>query len=492
MVINAAELYKPSCRFKFNPMVDLNQSKIVLLEADSSRRDFLKSTFLRWGYLPFVFEKESICLDNLTSLDPDLVISSSGTSDDTIRFVNSLKMIRYSLPVLLLADDSILEEYINTSGITGVRVYRKNTSLNNFRGAVLQALDPKTNEGNDGTRPLVVGNSPEIAKIKKLIPKLGQSNEAVIIEGEAGTGKELLARAIHSYSNRRNNPFVKVNAVKLPYQLLEGELFGNQNCGAANLPRHKSGILSVSDNTTLFIKEISAIPKWLQAKISELLESGSYSFNPRYGRHKNNVDVRIIASTTRNLYGLVKKGLFREDLFYRLNVLKVRIPPLRDRISDIPALTDFFSCKHCYEYEKSYYQISSDTISGFCEYNWPGNLEELEKIVEQIILCGHEKHVLRKLLKTRAQGSLQRKDPPDDIIDNGTGLSEIKTHLAETQNYSLKSIRQEYIAAIEKNLVNKALEFTGGNRKKSAQVLGISYKSLLNKIKSFDLVNKVS
>ena len=467
-------------------MVDLNQSKIVLLEADSSRRDFLKSTFLRWGYLPFVFEKESICLDNLASLNPDLVISGSCTSDDTIRFVNSLKMIRYSLPVLLLADDSILEEYINTSGFTGVRVYRKNTSLNKFKCAVLQALDPKANDGNDGTRPLVVGNSPEIARIKKLIPKLGQSNEAVIIEGEPGTGKELLARAIHSYSNRRNNPFIKVNAVKLPYQLLEGELFGNQNCGAAKLPRHKSGILSVSDNTTFFIKEISAIPNWLQAKISELLEGGSYSFNSRDGSKKDTIDVRIIASTTRNLSSLVKKGLFREDLYYRLDVLKTRIPPLRDRISDIPALTDFFSCKHCHEFEKSYYQISSATMSGFCEYDWPGNLKELEKTVKQIILCGHEKHVVRNLLKTRAQGGLQRKNPSDDIIDNGNRLSDIKTNLEETQTYSLKSVRQEYTTAVEKNLVNKALEFTGGNRKKAAAVLEISYKSLLSKMKSFN------
>jgi DNA-binding NtrC family response regulator len=258
------------------------------------------------------------------------------------------------------------------------------------------------------------------------------------------------------------------------------------------LPRHKNGVLGVSDNTTLFIKEVSAIPKWLQAKISELLEGGSRSIQPRDGSRKNSVDIRIIASTTRNLSGLVKKGLFRADLYYRLDVLKTRIPPLRDRISDIPALTDFFSCKHCHECGKSYYHISPATISGFCEYNWPGNLEELEKIVEQIILSGQEKHVVQNLSKTRAQGSRQRKGPPDNIIDNCSGFSDIKTYLAETQTYSLRSVRQKYTTAVEKNLINKALEFTGGNRRKAATALGISYKSLLNKIKSFGLANKVS
>jgi DNA-binding NtrC family response regulator len=487
VVINAAELYKPCGRLKFNPMADLNPSKIVLLEADSSRRDFLKSAFLRWGYLPFVFEKESICLDNLASLAPDLVISGSCPSGNSIRFINSLKMIRYSLPVLLLVDDSSVEDYINTSGLTGIKVFSKNTSLNKFKRAVLQALDPQAEHGNDGNRPLIVGDSPEMLKIKKLIPKLGRSNEAIIIEGEPGTGKELLARAIHGHSNRRVNPFIKVNAVKLPYQLLGGELFGYQNCGAATLPRHKNGMLTIDDKKTLFIKEISAIPNWLQARISEYIEGGSHAFSPRDGNKSNTVDIRIIASTTRNLSSLVKKGLFRQDLFYRLNVLKVRIPPLRNRISDIPALTDFFFSKHCYQFGKSCKQLSPTTISGLCEYNWPGNLEELERLVEQIALSGQEKHVVQNLVENKEQSNLQPIVSPNYSIANSSGPADIKLFLQETKTYSLKSLRHEFATAIEKNLVNKALEFTNGNRKKAAAALNISYKSFLNKMKAFGI-----
>jgi transcriptional regulator with PAS, ATPase and Fis domain len=243
----------------------------------------------------------------------------------------------------------------------------------------------------------------------------------------------------------------------------------------------------VSDKTTFFIKEISAIPNWLQAKISELLEGGSYSSDPKDESKKNNVDIRIIASTTRKLSGLVKKGLFREDLFYRLNVLKTRVPPLRDRISDIPALTDYFYSNHGCEFDKNCYQISSTTISGFCEYNWPGNVKELETVIKQVVLSGNEKFVVGRLLKDKTKNPRQKGQQSHNIIDNDSRLIDIKAFLQKTDTYSLKSVRHEYMFALEKKLVGKALELARGNRKKAAVFLGISYKSLLNKTKLYKI-----
>ena len=481
-VINEAELYKTSLRLTFKLMANPSQCKIVLLEADSSRRDFIKSTFLRWGYIPFVFEKESICLDNLTSLNPDLVISGSCTSEGTIRFINSLKMIRQNLPVLLFANDGSVEEYIRTIGFTGVRVFHKNISLDEFRNAVLQALDPKASEENDSTPYMIVGSSPDVLKIKKLIPKIGQSNQTVVLEGESGTGKELLARAIHRHSKGRNNPFIKINAFRLPYQLLDSELFGYNSSRLTNLPTHKNGVLTIAEKCTFFVDEISAIPNWLQAKISEFIKNGSYPLDPKKNENKKNTDdIRIIVATTRNLSGLVKKGAFREDLFFLLNVLNVRIPPLRERIADIPALTDFLSFKLCHKFNMTYRQISPRTISKFCEYNWPGNLKELEKILEQIILSGREEDVVRGFMEAMVQDDLQPKEP----FHNCHGLADIQAFLKKTNTYSLKTVRHKFVFAVEQRLIGKALERAGGNRKKAAEILDISYKSLLNKMKLY-------
>jgi two-component system, NtrC family, response regulator AtoC len=446
---------------------------------------------LRWGYVPFVFENESICLDNLSSLDPDLVISGCKSSHNAIHVITSLKMIRHSLPVLILADDNIVQDYIDTNGFTGVLVFRRNASPIEFKSAVLKAIKPATDERGDYARPLIIGNSPEMKNIKKLIPRLHQFREAVLIEGEPGTGKELFARSIHGYSEKSDNQFIKVNATKLPYQLLDREIFGYQNSEVADFPRHKNGVFAGADRGTLFIKEVSQIPKFLQAKIAALIEAGACRVNSFGESHKNTVDIRFVASTNMDLLVLVKKGLFLEELYYRLNVLRVKIPPLRNRIEDIPSLTDFFSCKHCYEFNKSIGQISSATKSALCEHFWPGNVRELETVVKQLILCGNDEHVVKNLIRTDAQYHMPEGEKHHNIVDHSISFADVKPYVEKSNIYSLKKVRRKYMLAIEQRLIGKALEVAKGNRRKAAELLEISYKSLMNKMKSLNIDNSL-
>ena len=298
-------------------------------------------------------------MDNLIPLDPDLLISGNLAYENIISFVNSLKMIKSDLPVLLLSGDRHIQDYITINGLTDIKVTDENTSPDEIRAMITHALSaPNIKDGN-GVLPLIVGNSPGIVKLKKLIPKLNQTDEAVLIQGEPGTGKELFARAIHEHSDRKNQPFIKINAVSLPYRLLENELFGNNQLDLPDFPRHKNGTLAATPRCTLFLKQVGVIPESFQSKLLQFFSSrGHTEFK---ASDKNTVDVRIITSTIRDLEALAEKKLFRKDLYYRMNVLTVTIPPLRDRIDDIPELTDFFCYKHCQAFGRSFYRISSET-----------------------------------------------------------------------------------------------------------------------------------
>lgn len=458
--------------------------KIVLLETDQTRRDHLKSVILRLGFKPFSFDNELICLDNLLPLEPDLVISGILPTENTVSFINSLKLINYGLPVLLISGDSHLQEYISINGFSDIKVAANSISPDEIKALIMQALDDSENELFDFSMPLIVGNSPEIVKLKKLIPKINQTDEAVLINGEPGTGKELFARSIHKHSDRKSQPFIKVNAVRLPYRLLEDELFGNNN-NSFDLPRHKKGALAAAQASTLFLKEISAIPEFLQVKLLQLLGNGTHSAFTK--SMKKSLDVRVIASTTKDLANLVAKNLFRKDLYYRLNVLSLTIPPLRDRVADIPSLTDFFCYKHCFEFGRSCFQISSQTKERFCEYHWPGNLRELENAVKNIVLVGDEEHLLKRLFASEAVCCNKQGNTQHEITEFFGGILDIGLYLSRTKNYSLRLIQGQFVERVEKKLIKKGLETTNWNRKKAAELLGISYKSLLNKLKLYNI-----
>ena len=466
-------------------MLNNQPYKIVLVEADHVRRDHLKSSIQRWGFKPFSFDNELTCLDNISPLNPDLIISGSLATENTLSFINSLKMINYSLPVLLLSSDRQIDDLISINGLSEIRVARKNISIDEIKELILQTLEGLHPGISECTMPLIIGNSPEIVKLKKQIPKINQTNEPILLRGEPGTGKELFAKAIYKYSDRKNQPYIKVNSLRLPYRLLENELFGHNHRVSSDFPRHKNGALAAAQKCTLFMKEIGAIPESLQVKLLQLISRDSIS--PSFGSSDKPIDVRIIASTTQDLSRLTNKNQFRKDLYYRLNVLALRIPPLRARVADIPLLTDFFCNKYCFEFSRSFFRISSRTKTRFCDYHWPGNVRQLENFVRNIVLVGDEELLVRQLFSTNAASQTKQGYVKDESCDSDNGFPDIGLYLQGTNSYSLRSIRRQFTAKAEMNLIRKVLGVTNWNRKKAAVLLGISYKSLLNKLKLYNI-----
>jgi DNA-binding NtrC family response regulator len=463
-------------------MEQSGQQKIVLLETSQSRRDHLRSVISDWGCVPFIFGTESSCFDNLPQLDPDLVITGPLPSDRTFRFINSLKMIKHNLPVLILSGDLDIQDFINNNGFDDVTVIKDKIAPVELKTAVRRILENDNLDTECHECPLLIGRSPSMIKIKKLIRKLNHSKESILISGESGTGKELVARAIHSRSERRLNPFVKVNAVELPYRLLEGELFGYDPDTFADLNRNKNGMFSDADKGTLFFEEIGALPTFLQVKLLQVIEDGGYVKNNTEKKEK--VDVRIIASTTDDLDSLVENGKFRKDLYFRLNVFKICIPPLRHRIGDILPLCDFFTDKYCIEFEKTHYKLSEQIKAAFCGYHWPGNVSELERLVKSAVLKGDEESILENVsIKIIDYKTANNHGDLEEVIE----LEDINKYLEGRDNLSLKEVCSEFMIKTEKALMKRALGRTNWNRKKAAVLLDISYKSLLNKIKSYEL-----
>ena len=466
-------------------MAITERHKIVILEKNPGRRDYLKSTISGWGYTPFIFEKETICFDNLTPLNPDLVILGSLSQERTFRFINTLQMRNNSLPVLIFSSDHTIEDFIQINGYSHVSVIKTPLEQYEMKMAIGKGKDKKFADKMNHDRPLIIGNNPEMVKIKKVISKFSRSKETVLIQGEAGTGKELVAKAIHHMSDRRGNPFVKVNSAALSSEMFERELFGYNEEFYAGTYRNKKGMFEVANKGTIFFDELGMLSDIFQARLLYALEGG---YLVRSGfKGKEPVDVRMIAATSADLGSLVETGEFRKDLYFRLKVININIPPLRNRIDDIPLLSSFFNDKFCWESNRGHYELSKRTKQMLNCYYWPGNVGELKNAIKHSVVTGNEMSLVESLLiNNQKEKSNNFIDCCEDIYIHSE-LSNVKEWLKDLNKISLKDICKKFVVRTEKKLMEKALESTNWNRKKAAMLLNISYKSLLNKIKAYDL-----
>jgi DNA-binding NtrC family response regulator len=450
------------------------QHKIVILETDQERRDALKSMVSEWGHKSFIFEKASRCLDNLEPLDPDLVISCSLSADKASRFIHTLQLAKCGVPVVIISDDQAIQEFIETNGFGGVSVINVALDPIEIQTAINQVLAENACGESTPYCPLIVGKSPEIVKIKRMISELDNFNETVLILGEPGVGKELMARFIHLKSKRQNNPLVKLNVPQLPADFFEKQLLVLEDPQAG-----QNGIFTSANHGTLLLEEVDRMQSEPQAALLKMIDEAGV-----FQTAGDDVDVRIIATCSQNLKALADAGQFHKGLFYRLNVIQINIPPLRSRLEDIPALTDFFTDKFCIESGRSHFQLSDNMKELLACYHWPGNIQELEDMIKRIVVHGAEDHIAKKL---RAHKTYYGINDYSKDIHSLAGLSDIKKHLKNLDNISLKKIDSIFLGRAEKKLVKKALESTNWNRKKAAKLLDISYKSLLNKIKEYKL-----
>ena len=329
-----------------------------------------------------------------------------------------------------------------------------------------------------GEKPPLVGESPAMQLIHEIVAKVADSPSTVLITGESGTGKELIAREIHARSSRHDKPLIKVNCAAIPKDLVESELFGYEKGAFTGAVGSKPGRFELADGGTLFLDEIGEIPIEMQVKLLRALQESEFE---RVGGIKTlHVDVRLIAATNRDLKALIADGRFREDLFYRLAVVPIALPPLRDRKRDIPLLVEHFIAKYNQRLGKHVERIDDDAAQILLGYAWPGNIRELENLMERSVLFAEGPVIhgssLPDALRERAPGS------PVPIAAVGP-LGAI----AAPSGASMKEIVRQAQAELERELISRALEETAGNVTRAAKRLQISRKSLQVKMKELGL-----
>jgi DNA-binding NtrC family response regulator len=466
-------------------MVPADKNNIVILETDPAKRDYLRSMFSQWGYIPFSFDKEIICLDNLSLLDPGLVVLGALPLGKISRIINNLKIRELDPAVLIISKDNGIQNLIDVNGFDHAEVIMTPVKPSDVKSAINRIQNNNIKGKVVQDVPLMVGNSPEMIKIKRLISRISRSKNTVLIQGEPGTGKELVARVIHSRSDRRSNPFIKVNIAAISDELFENELFGYIADASGGFQKNIKGMSMVANAGTLFIDKIEKAPASLQSKMLQILDGKSQLETG--SEIENNIDVRVIAASGDNLDLLVKKRKFRKDLFYRLNVINIEMPPLRHRNEDIPLLADFFNDRFCGELGRSYCDISQKNKDLFLRYHWPGNVKELINVIKNMALHADKDNMPAKFFRNNLQNESLNIAACNRDLTAIPETSEIKIYLENLHKVSLKDIRKEFIKKTEKKLMKEALVKTNWNRKKASILLDISYKSLLNKIKAYNI-----
>ncbi len=475
----SASLSYPVSALKSHPKL---RSQILILEPDLAVLDYLRLT-LSSKYSLSLFSDEQILLDRLDRLDkaeqPDLLLLALHANRDPLPLLTHIRCTKPHLPVVVLSCSADLRDLEMVIRL-GVRaIVMKPFVGSDVEEAIEEHLASaeKKIPAADALKEIPLNETHSFVRSSKRMRDLeaqaslvARADIPLLILGESGTGKEILALYTHKMSARSQSIFLKVNCAAVPADLLESELFGYEQGAFTGAVKTKPGKFEVCTGGTIFLDEIGEMPAILQAKLLQVLQDGTFS---RLGsRSPMKVDVRVIAATNINMKEAMAQKTFREDLYYRLNGFTLSIPPLRERREEIPVLAEYFMRKGAKRYDRQPLPLSANLLHALTEHSWPGNLRELENVINRYLVLGEEKSIVDELAPSSAyQGgaaTLSQSQEPS----NGAGL---------------KAMVRNLKGDAESTAIAQVLEGVGWNRKAAANDLQISYKALLYKIKQYDL-----
>jgi len=453
-----------------------DRTNILIIGGRESMRKPLRKELLQMGYGVEGALDGTAALEELQTGDFQVVLLSSELVDlDGNKILRTIKDTHPSIEVIVIAERGTMRSAFDSMRLGAYDYLTGPFDSGEIVSTIQKAIGQSSKYPENGNRGWespqrsslsgIVGESLAIKSILNLVKKAGPTNSTVLIQGETGTGKELIANAVHVYSSRWNRPFIVVNCSAIPDTLLESELFGYEKGAFTDATRLKHGLLETANGGTLFLDEVSEISSGLQSKLLRAVETGEFR---RLGSNQEiRVDLRIICATNRDLYREMASRHFREDLYYRLSVVTINVPPLRERPDDIPLLVNFFLHSLVVS-GKGKKTISPEALEILKKYEWPGNIRELRNVIERLVILSE-------------RDTIEAMDLPPNIQKQKTANQAFLMQPAE---------RCLTLEEMEKIYIEKILEQSHGHRSRAAKVLGISRHTLYNKLKHFGIDEK--
>lgn len=447
--------------------------KVLVVDDEESMRHMLSVILKREGYDPMALADAEKALEVLAEDDFDFVLCDIRMPGlDGLGFLKALKKRDIDRTVIMMSAYGTIDTAVECMKL-GAYDYISKPFKSDEIILTLKKAEERENLKKENRRlkteaageydiKNIISNDPGMGQVLEMVKKVADYSTTVLVTGESGTGKELVARAIHYSGARAAKPFVAVNCGAIPAPLLESELFGHVRGAFTDAHKNKTGLFKEADCGTIFLDEVGELPMELQVKILRVLQEGEIR---RVGDTKPlKIDTRVVAATLKDLKAEVAAGNFREDLYYRLNVIEIRLPPLRERTADIEPLALHFVRKYAERFGKSVKGLSKEALRTLKGYAWPGNIRELENAIERAMILEENELIRNETLPIGALSST----PQEAGADEGLSIKKAQ-------------------ARLEKELIKKALEKTGNNRTRAASLLDISHRALLYKIKSYGL-----